>query len=136
MNLPSVDWFSHQALTWTSQNAAVFLPQALALFRWLNVLYLIWYAAIWALESLIHMRTSVSQSALKLLLTILVTGVALNYYVTPTRMLGGLSIDRLLPDGAAYLANVLDQSSLHACIVELDNLVGAQHPPTWHSPWL
>lgn len=134
--MPSVDWFSQAVFAWVSRNSTVFLPQAMALYQSLSVLYIAFYGAVFTFDALAGMRASAAKSGIRVLITLVLVGFGLHYYSAPASALGGLSVHQVLPKFGEYLANILNTSSLNACTTQLDKLIGAQHPPTWHSPWI
>lgn len=134
--MPTVDWFSQAVFTWVTQNSTAFLPEALNLYKALSVLYVAWFGIVFSFDALAQHRAATGASALKTLMKLVLVGFSLKYYVVPTPVLGGLSVHQLLPEFGRYLATMLNTSSLTACVAQLDKLVGAQAPPTWHSPWM
>lgn len=132
----SLDWFSNATFTWVNQNAGVFLPEALKLYQTLSVLYVLCFGAVFAFDALVPYRTITATSGLKALGTLVLVGLALRYYVVPTPVLGGMSLHQVLPHFGTYLTNLLNHSSLNACMQEMDKLLGAQNPPGWKSPWM
>lgn len=134
--MPSVNLFSQAVFQWISQNSTVFLPEAWRMYQALSVLYICIFGCVFAFDSLVGYRAQSSKSALKVLTVMVLVGFGLKYYAAPTPVLGGYSVHQLIPQIGMYLANILNTSSLNACIAQLDKLIGAQHPPTWHSPWM
>lgn len=134
--MPTVDWFSQAVFTWVAQNATVFLPQAMRLYQILAVAYVAWFGLVFAFDSLSHRRAGAAQSGLRVLVELVLVGFSLRYYAVPTSVLGGLSVHQLMPTIGTYLATILNTTALTNCTHQLDLLIGAQAPPTWHSPWM